>query len=91
MIESFRHKGLRQLFENGSSAKLQNALAERALRRLDALDIAQTPESMNIPGFNFHELQGKPKRYSVHVNGPWCITFAWQGENAVQVDFVNYH
>ena len=28
-----------------------------------------------MPGFNFHGLQGVPKRYSIHVNGPWCITF----------------
>lgn len=39
----------------------------------------------------FHGLQGKPKRYSVRVNGPWCITFEWQGENAVKVDLENYH
>jgi proteic killer suppression protein len=27
----------------------------------------------------------------VHVNGPWCITFEWQGENANKIDFENYH
>ena len=91
MIESFKHKGLQELFEKGTSAKLQKALADRALRRLDAIDIAKTPEALNIPGFDFHGLQGKPKRYSVHVNGPWCITFEWQGENAVKLDFENYH
>ena len=62
MIESFKHKGLQELFEKGTSAKLQKALAERALRRLDAIDIAKTPEALNIPGFDFHGLQGKPKR-----------------------------
>ncbi len=91
MIESFRHKGLQELFEKGRSAKLQKALADRALRRLDAIDVAKTPEALTVPGFNFHGLQGKPKRYSVHVNGPWCITFEWQGENAVKVDLENYH
>ena len=75
MIESFKHKGLQALFEKGTSAKLQNALIERALRRLDAIDIAKTPEALNVPGFDFHGLQGMPKRYSVHVNGPWCNTF----------------
>lgn len=91
MIESFRHKGLQELFEKGTSAKLQKALADRALRRLDAIDVAMAPEALIIPGFNFHVLQGKPKRYSVHVNGPWCITFEWQGENAVMVDLEKYH
>ena len=91
MIESFKHKGLQELFEKGTSAKMQKALAERALRRLDAIDVAKTPEALNVPGFDFHGLHGKPKRYSVHVNGPWCITFEWQGENAVRLDFENYH
>jgi proteic killer suppression protein len=91
MIESFVHKGLEELFARGKSAKIQKALAERALRRLDAIDAAKTPEALNIPGFDFHGLQGKPKRYSVHVNGPWCITFEWQGENAMKLDFENYH
>lgn len=91
VIESFRHKGLQELFEKGSSAKIQKTLVERALRRLDAIDAAKSPEALNVPGFDFHGLQGKPKRYSVHVNGPWCITFEWQGENAVKVDLENYH
>ena len=91
MIESFIHKGLEELFEKGKSAKVQTALAERALRQLDAIDIAKSPEALNVPGFDFHGLQGKPKRYSVHVNGPWCITFEWQGENALKLDFENYH
>jgi proteic killer suppression protein len=91
MIESFRHKGLEELFETGSSSKVQKALVERILRRLDALEVAKSPEALSIPGFNFHGLRGKPKRFSVHVNGPWCITFEWRGENAVNVDLENYH
>ena len=91
MIESFRHKGLEELFETGSSSKVQKALVDRILRRLDALEVAKSPEALSIPGFNFHGLRGKPKRFSVHVNGPWCITFEWRGENAVNVDLENYH
>lgn len=91
MIESFTHKGLQELFEKGKSAKVQAALSGRTLRRLDAINAAKTPESLNLPGFDFHSLQGKPKRYSVHVNGPWCITFEWEGENALRVNLENYH
>lgn len=91
MIVSFLHKGLEELFEKGKSSKVQPALAARALRRLDAIDAAKAPEALNIPGFDFHPLRGKPKRYSVHVNGPWCITFEWESENALRLDFENYH
>lgn len=91
MIQSFLHKGLRDLFETGRSSKVDARLAERLLRRLDAIAAAKTPEALNLPGFNFHGLQGSPKRYSVHVNGPWCITFEWIGEDAHRVDLENYH
>jgi toxin HigB-1 len=64
----------------------------RILRRLDALNAAAKPEDMNIPGFNFHALKGfDPTRYSVHINGPWCVTFAFAGQDAVEVDFEQYH
>jgi proteic killer suppression protein len=46
---------------------------------------------MNAPGFNFHRLRGKPTRDTVHVNGPWCLTFEWDGEDALRVDLEQYH
>ncbi len=46
---------------------------------------------MHLPGFKYHELHGKPIRHSVHVNGPWCVTFEFEGENAIRVDFEQYH
>ena len=50
------------------------------------------PEDMNFPGFDFHALRGdKPTRYTVHVNGPWCITFEFADGDALRVDFEQYH
>jgi proteic killer suppression protein len=91
MINSFKHKGLAELFEKGSSRKLRQDLQTRSLRRLEALDQAESLTELNIPGFNFHGLQGVPKRYSIHVNGPWCITFEWEEGNALRVDLEQYH
>ncbi len=91
MIQSFRHKGLKELFRDGWSSKVAINLQVRILRILDALDVAVVPEDMNIPGFNFHGLQGKPKRYTVHVNGPWCVTFAFEAGDALSVDLEQYH
>jgi len=64
-------------------------LQSRALRRLDALDQAESLTELNIPGFNFHGLKGILKRYSIHVNGPWCITFEWEDSDAVKVNSNN--
>uniref|UniRef100_UPI0040570C3E type II toxin-antitoxin system RelE/ParE family toxin n=1 Tax=Candidatus Electronema sp. TaxID=2698783 RepID=UPI0040570C3E len=91
MITSFKHKGLVELFEQGHSKKVKQDLQARSLRRLDALHQAESLNDLNVPGFNFHGLQGLPKRYSIHVNGPWCITFEWEEGQAFNVDLVQYH
>jgi proteic killer suppression protein len=91
VIKSFRSKGLAELWHGGRTGKIAAALQERVKTRLSALHRARKPEDMNVPGFNFHGLRGKPKRYTVHVNGPWCITFEWEGVDAVRVDLEQYH
>lgn len=91
MIRSFRHKGLEELFRKGRYGKVAAELSTRALRRLDALEQAATLLDINVPGFSFHPLRGEPRRYSVHVNGPWCITFEWRGADAWNVNLEQYH
>jgi proteic killer suppression protein len=92
MIRSFKSKALRELWADRSSGKLDANMKERILRRLDRLDVVASPQEMNVPGFNFHPLKGqKPTRYTVHVNGPWCVTFEWESGDAVRVDFEQYH
>jgi toxin HigB-1 len=88
MIRSFRHKGLADLFANGTTSRIDRKMHKRIL---DALDAAIRPSDLNIPGYRFRELHGSPTRYPVHVNGPWCITFDFHGENATRVDFEQYH
>ncbi len=42
-------------------------------------------------GFYFHGLEGKPKRYSIHINDPYCLTFEWDDGGIYRIDLVNYH
>ena len=91
MIYSFKHKGLRELYEKGKTKRIDQLIHKRIIRRLDALDSATKPEDMNIPGFDYHGLKGHvPRRYSVHINGPWCITFEWN-DGAENVNYEQYH
>ena len=90
MIRTFRHEKLGALFLKGETKGLPSDLLARIERKLSALNAAKTPQDLNLPGFNFHALVGKPKRYTVHVSGNWCITFGWD-EGAVDVDFQDYH
>ena len=52
---------------------------------------ASALSDLDIPGFVFHSLRGVPRRYSVHVNGPWCITFEWIAGDAWRVNLEQYH
>lgn len=88
MIRTFRSKGLAELWSTGRTAKIDVKLHRRILIRLDRLDAATAPEQMNLPGFDFRALKGfVPVRYTVHVNGPWCITFEFEAGDAWRVDF----
>jgi proteic killer suppression protein len=91
MIKSFKHRGLAELFELGQSRRVRQDIQSRCLRRLEVLDQAESLIDLQVPGFNFHGLQGTPKRFSIHVNGPWCVTFEWEEGEALRVDLVQYH
>jgi proteic killer suppression protein len=92
VIKSFRSRGLAELWERGRTGKIDAKMHGRIVRRLDRLDVVARPNEMNIPGFDFHPLRGfQPIRYSVHVNGPWCITFEFADGDACRVDFEQYH
>lgn len=92
MIEAFRNKVLADLWSSSKTAKIDAKMHKRILARLDRLNVAKAPDEMDLPGFDFHALKGfKPVRYTVHVNGPWCITFEFEAEDAYRVDFEQYH
>lgn len=80
------------LWSSGRTGKIDSKLQERILVWLDRLDAAMKPEEMNLPGFDFHALKGfEPVRYTIHVNGPWGITFEFEDGDAYRVDFEQYH
>ena len=92
MIQSFRHKGLRRLFETGISAGVQPSHAKRLRMQLTALDTAQSIDDMNIAGFWLHPLNGAMRgRWAVSVNGNWRLTFEFKDGNAYILDYEDYH
>lgn len=67
-------------------------MQRRVLARLDTINEAASLDDLKVPGYDFHALKGfSPTRYTVHVNGPWCITFEFDGNDAARVDFEQYH
>src|SRR5271156_1772317 len=92
MIKSFRHKGVEKFFRTGSKAKIQPKHADRLKLQLAALDNAKSEKDMNAPGWRLHPLYGNLKNHwSVEVSGNWRLTFRFEGEDAVLVDYRDYH
>jgi len=92
VIQSFRHKGVERFFRTGSKSGIQPQHAEKLRRQLFALDNARSPLDMNAPGWKLHPLRGELEgHWSVSVSGNWRLTFAFEGEDAVLVDYQDYH
>ena len=92
VIRAYRHKGLRKFAETGSKAGIQAKHAARLRRLLTALDVASHPEDMNAPGYDLHALKGELSgHWAVAVSGNWRLTFRFTEEDAVDVDYQDYH
>jgi len=92
VIKSFRHKGLRLLFETGNSRGVDAAYAQKLTDILDLLDAAADPGDMNFPGSFLHPLKGRLKGYwAVRTSGNWRIVFRFVKGDALDVDYVDYH
>ncbi|SNC77732.1 proteic killer suppression protein [Hymenobacter gelipurpurascens] len=92
MIRSIRHKGLKSLHDKGDTSKLPADNVERINRILTRLEAAKTPQALNFPGSGFHQLKGDLKDfYSIKVRANWKIIFRFEGEDVVDVDYLDYH
>lgn len=92
MIKTFRNKGLKELFETGTSAGVDKKFHVRALEVLDVVNRATDQRQFNIAGWRLHQLkQYKPRRWSIWISGAWRITFEFEKGDAYAVDFEQYH
>jgi proteic killer suppression protein len=92
MIRSFRHAGLEKFFLTGSKAGIQPAHARKLSIQLATLNTAENAVRMNVPGWDLHRLKGDlADHWSIKVNGNWRMTFRFEGENAILVDYRDYH
>ncbi|MBV8730027.1 MAG: type II toxin-antitoxin system mRNA interferase toxin, RelE/StbE family [Acidobacteriia bacterium] len=92
MIRSFKHRGLKRLYERGDRSGIRSDLADKAERILTALDAATSPEALDVPGYRLHPLKGDLKGlWSVTVRANWRIIFRFEGEDAHDVELIDYH
>jgi proteic killer suppression protein len=92
LIASFKHKGLRDLWEKGAKKGVPAGLAPRLERLLDAMDAATSVSQLGLPGFNLHPLKGDRKgEWSIRANQNWRVTFKFKQGDAEDVNLEDYH
>lgn len=91
-IKSFRHKGLEDYFYDGTARGINARHTKKLGSRLDRLDAATGPNDMRLPGYRLHQLKPKSAgRWAIDVSGAWRLTFEFEGEDAIVVDYEQYH
>lgn len=92
MIETFRHKGLKKLYEQDDRSGIRPDFAGKIERILTRLDEAAEPQDMDLPGFRLHPLKGNFKGFwAVTVSANWRVVFRMEGGAAQDVDLIDYH
>lgn len=92
MIRSFRHRGLKRLYERGDRSRVRADQAQRLAMALADLDDAVGPADVDLPGYRLHPLKGNLKGFwSIAVSANWRITFRFEDGDIYDVDLVDYH
>jgi len=92
MIKTFRHAVIERFFLTGSKSGIQPSHAGKLSVQLFQLNRSKSPSDMDAPGWGLHSLRGDLKNHwSVKVNGNWRLTFAFEAEHVILVDYQDYH
>ena len=92
MIQNFNHKGLERYFLKGTKSGIQAIHTTRVRLILGRHNASTSPNDMDLPGLYLHQLKGKNRgRWAVRVSGNWRITFKFDGPDAIDVNYEDYH
>ena len=92
MIENFKDRRLKRLYERGDRSKIRADLVDKVERILARLDQALVIDDMDLPGYRLHELKGDLKGFwSISLSGNWRIIFRFENGEAYDVEMIDYH
>ena len=92
MIKIWKHKGLKNFYLLGDKSGVVSIHIKRLQLILQLLNAATAPEHLSLPSLGFHRLKGQLKDfYAVKVSANWRIIFQFDGEDAIAVDYIDYH
>ena len=93
MIESFASEETEKIFRGETSKKLPKDIQRTARRKLLYIDDAEDLNDLLAPpGNRLEKLKGdRAEQYSIRINDQWRICFKWAGNQAKDVEIVEYH
>lgn len=92
MVRSFKHRGLKRLYERGDRSLIRPDLLDASEDILARLDEADSPQAMNLPGYRLHALKGDRKGFwAVTVRANWRIIFRFEGPDVFDIELIDYH
>ena len=92
MIRTFKHRGLKRLYERGDQSQVSSKYLNRIEDIIARLDIAAAPSDLDLPGYELHPLKGKLKGFwAVKVSGNWRIIFQFKDGDVFDLNLIDYH
>jgi len=92
MIENFRDRRLKRLYERGDRSQVAADLVDKVERVLARLDQALVIDDMDLPGYRLHRLRGELRDFwSVRLSGNWRIIFRFENGKASGIEMIDYH
>jgi len=93
MIRSFACRETERLFNDEASRRLPTQIQQVARRKLLLLHQARRVDDLRAPpGNRLEALKGsRADQHSIRINDQWRLCFRWQGEDAFDVEIVDYH
>ena len=93
MIRRFSDKEAEKLYNRELSRRIPQDIQQTARRKLEILNSADRLDDLRVPPSNHLEkLKGdREGQYSIKINKQWRICFVWSGNDAFDVEIVDYH
>jgi proteic killer suppression protein len=93
VIKTFADKHTKELYESGKSKRFPRGMWERALRKLEYLDLATSVTDLKVPPSNrLHKLErDRVGQYSISVNDQWRVCFRFEDGDAYDVEITDYY
>jgi len=93
LIESFRCKETKKIWNRKFSKKFPPNIQARARRKLIVIDISKSLNDLKVPISNHLEslIEDRKGQHSIRINDQWRICFVWKNGNAFNVEIVDYH